>query len=363
MIAKRDAKKAELLKGEYVSRNGITFATWALQWLKEYKQISLSPNTYEVYEIMLTKHVVSHIGKLPLQKITDRDVQHCINIVSKKVAPTTTKKIAMVTKQCFAQAVVSRVISFNPAKHLKIPKQVKARQKTAFTDEELGLIINAAQKPVKAYVNPTLFPALMLMIETGARRGEILGLQWKNVDADTIKIQDTVVQVHGKSFEKDTPKNNSSIRVLGISEETMALIKGIRGTSPYVFHTGSGSPISPRNFNRRFAEWCIDAGLYTVEIREKKGKKVEVKVPTHTPHELRHTFITNMINNGESIANLQPLTGHATSRVLIEYAHAVPQESKDAMKRRAKRLHKIIHGDVSKVSLVSNVVSENCIKA
>lgn len=95
------------------------------------------------------------------------------------------------------------------------------------------------------YHNPAMVPALLTMIETGCRRGEILGLKWDNVDVKGCKvlIKDTVVQVHGKPSAKDDPKNTSSIRRLPVSKVLVDKLVALDRNGDYVFHTDSGEPI------------------------------------------------------------------------------------------------------------------------
>jgi integrase len=350
LAAKKKAKEAELARGEYVCRNGITFGVWVCQWLEEYKKISLSPTTYRSYEVSMNAYIVPKLGRIPLQKVTNSDIQRLINGLKqchpkegekpKKLSTSATKQVYSIVRQCFAQAVLNRIVSFSPCVGIKLPKD-KPRQRHAFTDDELRRLMNATKVSKKSYRNPSMVPVLLMLIETGCRRGEALGLKWDNVDVEdnTVFIKDTIVEIDGKLREKDNPKNSSSIRRIPISQELMDILKALDRNGDYVFHTKRGTPITPSSFNRRFEQWCYDAGLWDGK-QTKKGWAYDQNTghATHTPHDLRHTFITDMVNNGVSIVNIQMLTGHSTTRALMGYAHAIPETALSAMRERRSRL-------------------------
>jgi Site-specific recombinase XerD len=349
VVIKKNAKIAELERGEYVGRDGITFEVWSTKWLEECKKIELSPNTYEVYKIDLA-HLNKTIGKLKLQKITSEILQRCINNLARTLAPATVKKICAIMKQCFTYAVQNKRIKFSPAQYVKTPKTVMVKKKNALSAAKLKALLNAAKNDSAHHLNPTYYPALLLLVETGCRRSEVLGLKWKNVDIrnNTILICDAIIEVNGKAYPKEEPKNHSSIRMLPISKTTMSAIgaiKDVKGKCEYVFHTDQGKPINPRSFNGKFALWCHKAKLWVGNWTGVWNDDKKTGRPSHTPHELRHTFITDMIDAGESITTIQSLTGHATPRVLVRYAHKVPESAARAIEKRKSRLYKIMPGE------------------
>ena len=196
-------------------------------------------------------------------------------------------------------------------------------------------------KLIRVARNHRLYPALMLLLATGIRRGELLGLKWDNVDFETstVTICSQIVKLGGKSKES-TLKTGSSYRTLPVPRDTLELLLLMPRISEYVFCTTKGTPINPRNFNRTFDSWCAKAGI-----------------DAHL-HMTRSTFSTDMIDQGESIKTVQGLTGHATARMLTDkYAHVVPKSTREAAERLNGRLQTLVTTSDSVTTFVTTLVS------
>lgn len=343
---------AEEIQGKLVAKSGTTVKQWMDNWLENYKKLELERQTYISYESSIRNHIDTTIGNIVLQKLTTNDVQKMIGKLSKKkivklskdkkeviserlMSPGSVRKVYAILVSGLQQAQDEGIINRNPAKAAKLPKINKTNVKQkVFTEEELSALIRAAKAEIDSpYANPCYYPALLLMIETGIRRGELLGVKWSNVDFENnlILIKDTIYDDKGHVKTKSKPKNTSSIRQLPLSQTMMNILGSMKRISKFVFTTRKGANINPNNFYVVFRRWCKNAGL--------EG---------HSPHDLRHTFITNMVNDGESIPTIQSFTGHSNAITLLNtYTHPISQEKLNAAQRNHERMSSRLQHDPS----------------
>ncbi len=340
--------RTDEIQGKLLEKKKVTVGEWMRQWMDNYKRLELETTTINNYNYAINNHIIPHIGKTELQKLTTNDVQKMIAKIrrthkprpknskhtqspkpSSPYSPGTCRLVHMVLSQALDQAHKEDIVLKNVADYAKIPKQVKTdvRQKV-LSEDDLKKVIKVAhdEHMMERKSNKCLYPALLLMIETGVRIGELLGMLWDNLNFDNnqVLIKDTVYDDKGKIKTKKKPKNYSSIRWLPLSEKLMNILGSMERTCEFVFPSKAKTPIRPNNFLRAFKRWCSNAG-----------------VGEHSPHDLRHTFITDMVNSGESITTIQSFTGHANATTLLNvYAHKVTEEKLNAAKRKQKRMQK-----------------------
>jgi integrase len=276
---------------------------------------------------MIKTHIITHgIAKTQIQKLTTAQIQKFMNEKSKEKRTIVIKGTATKSKENISartvnllhflisssleQAIKNNLISKNPAKYCNRlsnnPKEIKA-----LTNDQVLALLNAAKK------HP-LYPALIIALHTGVRRGEVLGLTWENInlDEETINITQNLVRVKGgKAIQK--PKTKSSIRTIPINNIVKNIISSIKeeNSTGLVFTTRNNQPIHPRSFQRTFKTWCKNSDL---------PKETRI-------HDLRHTFSTNLINAGVDIKTVQGFTGHADTRTLLDtYAHTIDDSKRKA---------------------------------
>lgn len=320
------------LNGTYVDKSKITVKQWAEQWLTNYKKVSLSPATMALYKSLLKNHVFPVIGSLNLQRVTRDNCQTVINKMTRnKKSSSTIHHVYNIMEQLFNDSIVEGLRPKSPIVSLSLPK-LKEKQKVPFTNEELGKINDVLSDMfVQGKGNISYCVITQFLMETGARRGEALGLMWKDIDmvgnADGIhkvKICSTIVYINGTVVEKETPKTDSSIRTTYISKDLFQKMNVLGHDYKYVFHTSTLNPINPNNYLKWFRKLCRKAG-----------------VPYRSPHTLRHTFVTNMADMGISRESIKALTGHTTDKMLSHYAHIVPASVTDAAGKYLGRLQGI----------------------
>lgn len=336
VLTKKRKILSDAKQGKPTAQKRFTLQEWSELWLSQYKKIELSPKTLNDYRIFFKYHINPTIGKLKLKELTTLDIQTLITKTVNKLAPSSVKKMHVVLKSCIEQAFREGHVESNVANHVRLPRQPKSRRRKVLSNEDLAKIISIAYaehiKEEKS-VNKTFYPALIIAIETGIRRSELLGLKWPSVNFENniVFIHEALVEAPSKPIHKDELKNESSVRHLPLSDEAMELLAAIVRNSEFVFSTKKGQPINPRNWNRKFHHWCTKAGI------------------DFSLHDLRHTFITDMINAGESITSIQGFTGHANPTVLLNhYAHIVTEEKMNAAKRKHERMKVLYPNAIAK---------------
>ena len=161
----------------------------------------------------------------------------------------------------------------------------------------------------------------LLMLLTGIRRGEMLGLMWGDYDAKKreLKIQRSMAQEHGKIVAR--PPKWGSYRTLPLSDEACAVLDRQPRTALHIFPTRDGIAQDPRTWSQKYKRFAR-------ELPE------ELQV---TPHELRHTYGTKLMRDGVDIYTIQKLLGHKSIDVTTEiYVHAETDALRKAVDR-AKR--------------------------
>ncbi|MCH5195627.1 MAG: tyrosine-type recombinase/integrase [Oscillospiraceae bacterium] len=217
----------------------------------------------------------------------------------------------------FEKAVKWNVLADNPCKHVEAPKLTKHEAK--FLDEEqtrrLLTELETAPYQYRVMVNMLLF--------TGARRGEICGLRWSDVDFErkTIHIQNNSLYLPDYGMYEDTPKTQSSIRTVNIPQEVVDLLVEHRKHQEFdrrrfgdkwtengmVFTQVNGKPIHPSTISAWLRKFCKQRGL-----------------PHINPHMLRHTSATLLLMQGLPLKAVSGRLGHAqTSTTSDIYGHCL----------------------------------------
>ena len=341
--SKADAKKkAEAYRVQYeleicVGGSGCIkrqkFADWALYALQTYKKPFVKGNTYAgTYLAPLENHLIPWFGKMYVDEIRPVHIQKYINQAAKTHAPETVKKDFNVMKLIFDTAVDNQVSSKNPiTKSIKLPKYETTQEKQAYTQEQYDIAYSFAKECPDGL-------SLMLMLETGVSRSELLGLRWSDIDLETrcIHIHQGLVAYlsadTGKHVtESDGLKNKFRERTIPIVDDalwsrlcqapkTVTLGKKEILTEQ-VIHSPEGNAYQPNNWANRVFRPCMKA-LH----------KAHPDVPELSPHELRHTRATLWIAQGMDPYMAARLLGHSDLKMLTRiYDHTSPETLRKAI--------------------------------
>ena len=311
----------------------MTLGNWLEYWLEVYIKPSHKPSGYEHYADNCRKHIIPVIGHVSLSEITPSLIQRFFNEraahgnlrIGGPLSAKSIKNMRVVLDVALKQAVAEGYIAANPVPLTAI-KHVRTKRVEALTDEEQRTLEEHLFKS-----NSPLSRAEIFALFTGARRGEVCALCWKDYDEriGTIHIERTVKRLKKDSSGTGTAKtelvfypvkSDSSDRSLALPEFLINIIEGQKvsfkekfGRCPsandHIFFSTVGGIIDPDNLTR-----------YHNSILKKLGlnhKKF---------HALRHTFATRGIENGIDVSTMSGLLGHADITTTTHF-YIRPRES------------------------------------
>lgn len=318
-------------------------------WLSTYKLRTIEPSSYDKLESVYINQIHDTIGKKKMCEITTEDLQTLINSYAspkdKKMtalAKSGLKRLKQLLNQCFEKAVQEKRLSKNPCQNVYIPNDifidVNTKQQFSLNNEQMIELKRIALMKTKQKNGTYKYRdglILMIMLNTGLRSGEMLALEWDDVDLDnkTIivnKIIQSKVVDRTKSDNKrvdrikDGSKTPCGTRVIPLNNNTVFYFKEIKRnnallgiSSKYVCCTRVGTRQTHRNLTR---------SLHNIKNR---SDKIPNEITLHT---LRHTFGSTLIRNKIDVSVVSTLMGHANIMVTYnKYIHVINEEKAKAM--------------------------------
>lgn len=300
----------------------------------------LKDNTFQNYQYMYNMFVTPAFGKKSISNVAKSDVKRFYNTLvdERGLSVSTVDSIHTVLHQVFDMAVDDAIIRHNPADNvLKELKQTHAKpdERRALTKAEQERFLQFLKRSAK-YRH--WYPIFVVMLGTGMRVGETIGLRWCDIDFDenVIDVNHTLIyykhEINGCYSNIHTPKTKKGIRKIpmlksvsdAIAEERRNQFEaGVRcqaridGYTDFVFLNRFGNPHNQGTLNkalRRITRDCNDEMFLS-------GEKNPILLPHISCHILRHTFTTRMCEAGVNIKIIQDTLGHAdVSTTLNIYA-------------------------------------------
>lgn len=286
------------------------------------KSITMSENGRCTYQGNLEHWIYPALGDLKMPDITPANISALLlDMQSKGKAHSTCIKVYTILHSLFKMAYMTDAIPYNPMDKVERPKprkdEIQGKEADTYTTDEVQRIFSALeQEPLKWRA------MLHLLIDTGIRRGECCGLQWKNIDfkANTITIAGNLCYTPQKGIYLDTPKSGK-VRTIDVDPTVLELLYQLRieqagkAISQFVFtQEASPEPMHPQSPTR-----------YMKKFSQRYG------VPDLHPHKLRHTFASIAITNGADIASVSEKLGHSDKAVTLRmYTHADQESMKRA---------------------------------
>ena len=301
------------------------------QWLDLAKP-ELSPTTARGYEWIITTYVTPTLGKVPLAKLRTAQLDRFYAQLREKggqdgkpLSAATVRQVHAIVRRALQQGVRWGWIAINPAS-LASPPRVRTRELAPPEPAEVVALIQAAES-----ADLDLGCFLHLAATTGARRGELCGLRWKDVDLDagTLTISRSVVEAaHSVLVEKDTKTHAS--RRLALDPDTVDSLRRHRkrvdervgacdaelSENAYVFSAEPDGtrPWAPNNVTKDFIRLRNRAGLTTVRL-----------------HDLRHFAATRLLAAGVPVRTVSGRLGHSNAAMTLDvYAHFVEESDREA---------------------------------
>jgi integrase len=290
---------------------------------------SLRPLTFESYELNVAR-VVPPIGSVRLQQLTPAMLNRLYGELGEGLSPRSVRYVHTVLRHALADAVKWNRLVRNPADAAEPPsgKAAKAPPMKTWSAAELRAFL--------AHVaDDRLYAGFHLAATTGLRRGELLGLRWRDVDLGTGRL--AVVQTLVGKRQLSQPKTDRSRRSVALDpatvtalrehrkrqlEERLAWGPAFEDEHDLVFCREDGSPIWPRSFSRAFERHAKDAGLAAIRL-----------------HDLRHSHATLALQAGVHPKVVSERLGHSGVGITLDtYSHAIPAMQEDAAAKVAALL-------------------------
>lgn len=328
-----DSRLHEIHNDEYVQPKRLSFADYARKWLKDYAAVSVKESTLISYRTIVERHLIPRFGSRMLHSIGTGDVQSFIAacLADGRMKPKTAVNILVPLKAMFKHAVIWGYLRTDPTVAVKRPK-VETEEMDFLSPDEVRSLIEA--------VRPHYRTLIMTAIMTGMRRGELLALRWDDIDWLTSEINVRRAVYRGSLV---TPKSKSSIRRIVMSPTLQRALREhrrlySRKESPLVFTNENGGLIDGDNLvKREFLPALERAGLHRIRF-----------------HDLRHTYASLLIAQGENVKFVQHQLGHASAKTTLDrYGHLMPNAKNEA----GARLDQTVFGTAVR-NLLENPESE-----
>ncbi len=327
---------AEAEKGYHVTNNKITILEWVQTWLDVYIEPNVSPTTLSRYQGMIKRYINPLLGSMQVQQLTTLAVQSWVNGL--KVSPASGKEMSAATikhtyhvlKGAMDKAVLAGIIPRSPCQGVMLPKGEK-KAPVIYDEQQI-------QQLVKAAKGSEMELPIDMELCLGLRRGELLGLQWGDVDwkKGQIHIIRTRVVVNGKSVVKD-PKTATSKRMIDVPTRLMEKLKKHQRTcqmnrlrmgedytaTDFIIVHPDGKPIYPE---------------YLSQMLTKLQKKYDL--PQCRFHDLRHLCASIMLMQGVNVKVAQERLGHKDiSTTLNIYSHVLPSSAREAAEKIGEMIY------------------------
>lgn len=322
-------------KGIDISAAGDAFGLWAQRFLAQKKAEGVSVSHYGNLE-RFCRHLAA-LNDKPIAKITSADIQDIINYLAgvhdgkMPMAKRTLNGVKQAAGQVFRLAMVSRVIDYNPADYVKVPKTAAARTRQAIPEQQQRWI---EEMPHRAQT------AAMIMLHAGLRMGEVTALTWADIDlnAAEIRVNKSAQFTSGQPVIKGT-KTAAGDRVVDIPAVLVKHLQEARANDDclYVVHSAGGKMLSKIGWKRLWDSYMRDLNLrygFTPEARRMLGLAPDASLSKFAPgglpmlietfdrHQLRHTFATNCYLAGVDAATCMQWMGHTDIKTTLSiYTH------------------------------------------
>ena len=279
---------------------------------------SHKPTTVAFFENM-AKPIMEYFKGAVLQEIGPFDIQRYLTYLGtdyksklgKPLSPKSVRHQYGVLNQIFSYAERHELITKNPMRLVDTPHQEKKPVDALSPEQATYFFLALKSCPLD------LRCILQLLVTTGIRRGECMGLQWRDIDeqASTIRIERSISYTPQNGVVVNTPKTINSVRTIPVIPSTLTLLlelkhkvqknhPGVSLGRAYLFpkETDIFTPRDPNSVTRRVKRFMKNSGL-----------------PDLSPHDLRHSCATLLLTQGADIKSVQGILGHADASTTLNF--------------------------------------------
>ena len=334
----------EVQNGLVIDGKSLKFSEFTEIWKRDYGSKELAPSTYKRYCRMLETRLIPYFGHFYITKIKPTDIMKFYDLLekdtqlvrkkgnngSKTKKPLSGKTILehhRLLRAMLHKAVYWQLIVANPAERVQPPKARKPKRRS-YDDEQTKILLENLE--LLSSEDTKYKVAIILTVFTGVRLGELMGLEWQDVDFKNgiISINRSSQYLADMGVFTKVPKTESSIREIAIPEFIISLLeeyklwyeeqKSIYGelwtNSDRLFVQADGKPMHPSSISKWFVKYVGTIGLPVINF-----------------HGLRHTNASLLVAQNIDIAVISARLGHAQiSTTLDFYVHPLLSHNRKA---------------------------------
>ena len=298
------------------------FGEWLDYWYEAYCKPNARSATQRTYEGYIRLYLHPRLGSIPLNKVTTSDIQQmCTWMMTEArmdqkngeggLSNSQVRNCYSLCDRVFEKAVAEKLIARNPTKGCKLPPDRPKEMKVLSREDMQKVLIQAKEE--------NYYELFLLEFATGLRLGELMALQWDDVNLVTGELRiNKQVNLVGSKLVISEPKTKAAVRTLILPPSVRKVLAEYktRVNSRWLFPSPKKDdlPIIPSAVSRRLHTLLEHAGCEQVRF-----------------HDLRHTFATNALAHGMDIKTLSTILGHVSSATTLNtYSHVT-----DEMRQRA----------------------------
>lgn len=324
--------------------NKITVGKYIDEWLYLYKKPTLKRSSYDRLECTAKYQVKPYIGMIQLQSLEEDDIQKMLSSIQtggvidqrtgkKKTASySSVKKAYLLISEVLKHAMVRGDIDRNPMFLVRMPNkaQFDTKEIKIFSDKESKLIIEESQRKYSTGTPVYIYgDVYILMLNTGIRVGELIGLNKEDYNRDektlhvrrniqSVKKRDENWESKGYELIESSTKTYSGNRIIPLNEKAIEAVERMLSRNPsseVLACNSKGERIPPDKLTRTFHRMLANIGL-----------------PCTGLHSLRHTFASLLFANKVDVKTVSKLLGHASIQITLNtYIHLINEPDKDAV--------------------------------
>ena len=320
--------RLELDGGTYVKPYKNTFPEFIKEWFEFYCR-NVEKTTAQNRWPLIKNHIIPYFGGKRLNQITSKMID---NFYSKKLGEglsgKTVRELHNLLNRAFSQAVKWSYLQNNPVVNAT-PPRVEKKETIVWSEGEFKRFLSLIESRDD-------YALYLLLITTGMRKGELLGLKWCDVEFDKRKlhIKRSLCRIIGEGLVLKNPKTANSNRQISISTYVRDVLRKHYETQQEVIQAYQG------HFNLEGLVFCNSKGTFKDPnnlLREFNSIIKSASLPKITLHDLRHLHATLMLKNGENPKVVSERLGHSRIGITLDtYSHVLPDIQVSAAMRFEK---------------------------
>ncbi len=295
----RDQDRQGLIVGDTT-----TVGEWAKTWFTTYKS-GLRNNTQNVYRNAYNNHILPLLATIKLQDVRPVHIRQVMVAVA-ELSESSQSKVLVTLRQLFATARKNGLVLTDPTEDIKITPHARPKKKEYLSLEEQGVLMEALTD-----VDPRARCFVGLCLYCGLRREEALGLQWGDINGDKLTVNRALAFLNNNQPDPvQDLKTKASHRTVPIPSALREILQATPHQGLYILTCTDGRPMTQIAFRRMWD-------------KVKRAAPCEVR-----PHQLRHSYCSNLYRAGIDLKTAQYLMGHSTIQMTANlYTH---MEKEDA---------------------------------